>query len=557
MSVTVYILGIVLQAVAGIIALLQLRLAPRKLPWLLIALSSLLIVGRRTAMLHQLIKVNKELADAEVLTLIVSLLFFLGVVLMSRMFRESVHAHETLRESEALLCRSQQIAHVGSWMLDVAANRVTWSDETYRILGLEPQEITATYESFLEFVHPEDRDAVNAAYSGSLREGRGSFEIEHRILRRKTGEIRYVFQKCIHERNAAGIIVRSVGMVQDITERMQAKQALELASAYNRSLIEASLDPLVTIGPDGRITDVNRATEVSTGYNRDDLIGTNFADYFTEPDRAREGYQKVFQAGLVHDYALALGHRDVSKIPVLYNASLYRDKTGQVIGVFAAARDITDLKNVEDALRSSLLEKELLLKEIHHRVKNNLQVVSSLLDLQIRQSTDKVLVEALRDSQHRVRSMALVHEKLYRSAHLSGVNFGDYVKSFTADLFHSYHTDADRVRLQLDVDNSFLPVDVAIPCGLIINELVSNALKHAFPPPDSGTITVSVHKVDSEYVLSVRDTGKGIPVHIDFKSAGTLGLRLVNILAEDQLGGTIELIRENGTEVRVKWKGKG
>jgi PAS domain S-box-containing protein len=137
-----------------------------------------------------------------------------------------IGAEEALRESEASLAKSQEIAHVGSWVLDIATNRLTWSDEVYRIFGLQPQEFEATYQAFLDAVHPEDRAMVNAAYSGSLREGKDVYEIEHRVVRRHTGEIRDVHEKCVHERDSDGVVVRSVGMVQDITEHKLAEKKL-------------------------------------------------------------------------------------------------------------------------------------------------------------------------------------------------------------------------------------------------------------------------------------------------------------------------------------------
>ena len=141
------------------------------------------------------------------------------------------------------------------------------------------------------------------------------------------------------------------------------------------------MEPLVTIGPDGKVMDVNMATETVTGSSRAEVIGSNFSDYFTEPEKAKKGYKKVFMEGFVKDYPLEIQHKDGHVIPVLYNASIYRDDSGNVVGVFAAARDITKQKNAQEQIKKSLSEKNMLLKEIHHRVKNNLMIISSLLNL--------------------------------------------------------------------------------------------------------------------------------------------------------------------------------
>jgi PAS domain S-box-containing protein len=263
-----------------------------------------------------------------------------------------IRAEEVLRSKEGSLAEAQRIAHLGNWDWNIVTNALAWSDEVYRIFGLEPQEFGATYDAFLESVHPEDREPVKEAVNRSLADPNVHYSIEHRIIR-PDGT-----QRVVHERgevafDKAGKPIRMIGTVHDITERKLDEEALRVASAYNRSLIEASLDPLVTIGRDGKITDVNAATEAVTGYSRGELIGTDFLKYFTEPDRARAGYEQVFREGLVRDYALEIRHRDGHITPVLYNASVYRDDAGQVVGVFAAARDITERKRAEEALRQS------------------------------------------------------------------------------------------------------------------------------------------------------------------------------------------------------------
>ena len=154
-------------------------------------------------------------------------------------------------------------------------------------------------------------------------------------------------------KDETGKVIGVASIARDITERKRAEEALRRAAAYNRRLLEASLDPLVTIGPDGKITDVNAATEAATGCSRSELVGTDFADYFTEPEKARSGYQQVFSEGAVRDYPLELRHRDGHVTSVLYNAAVFRDEVGKVVGVFAAARDITERKKAEEALRRS------------------------------------------------------------------------------------------------------------------------------------------------------------------------------------------------------------
>ncbi len=200
-------------------------------------------------------------------------------------------------------------------------------------------------------------------------------------------------------------------------------------------------------------------------------------------------------------------------------------------------------------LQDSVREKEVLLKEIHHRVKNNMQIVSSLLNLQSAYIKDESLREIFRESQNRILSMSLVHEKLYHSKDLANIDFNEYIRVLTHDLLQSYGA-SERIALIMDTEDISLGIDTAIPCGLIINELVSNALEHAFPDRE-GEIRIALHSYDSETELIVADNGVGMPEDVDFRDTDSLGLRLVTILVEDQLQGTIRLERDGGTKFRI------
>jgi two-component sensor histidine kinase len=227
--------------------------------------------------------------------------------------------------------------------------------------------------------------------------------------------------------------------------------------------------------------------------------------------------------------------------------------------LLTAARVIESLQNerrrveAENALRASLQEKEVLLKEIHHRVKNNLQVISSLISLQAQRVEDPAIQDMFLESQHRIRSMALIHDKLYRSPDLARIDFAGYIESLAAHLVHSLQVDPSRVRLVLDIKDVVLDIHSAIPLGLIINELISNALKHAFPWNREGTVRVFLRPAEaSRYRLVVSDDGVGFPAGLDLRKAETLGLQIVTMLAE-QLDGTVSVNREGGTAFTVEF----
>lgn len=218
-----------------------------------------------------------------------------------------------------------------------------------------------------------------------------------------------------------------------------------------------------------------------------------------------------------------------------------------------AQQEILARKKVEKQIRAALDEKEILLKEVHHRVKNNLQIISSLLNLQIGQTTDLGKVSVLRESQNRVRAMALIHEKLYQSEDLNHINFAQYVKSLTDFLHHTYNTQPEQVTIQLDIEDIKLDLDLAIPCGLILNELIANALKYAFPDNRPGKIDISCHRIEEgSFLLQVSDNGIGFPENINVAKAQTLGMKLVTSLVR-QIDGSLEVDGKNGACYRIRF----
>lgn len=255
-----------------------------------------------------------------------------------------------LSRTSAFLRQTQDAIHLGGWEYDVLHQRLAWSPEVYRIHDLEPTDVPCDLQRAVDFYEGESRSKIAHAVERAVRDGE-AFDLE---LEMRTARNRLIWVRAVGQADRVGDrIARVFGSVIDITERKNAEKALARSSAYNRSLIEASLDPLVTIGADGKITDVNAATEIATGHSRLALIGTDFSDYFTDATMARQGYQQVFREGTVHDYPLELRHRDGHTIPVLYNASVYRDVDGAIIGVFAAARDVTAIQRNQRALEQA------------------------------------------------------------------------------------------------------------------------------------------------------------------------------------------------------------
>ena len=227
------------------------------------------------------------------------------------------------------------------------------------------------------------------------------------------------------------------------------------------------------------------------------------------------------------------------------------DNNKKVIGVVVINQDITKFIQIENELKSSLADKEMLMKEIHHRVKNNFQIISSLLSLQINSPKNKSADEILSESRDRIKSMAILHEKLYKSQDINSINFEGYIKGVLNNLQSSYRLKEKNISLEIDIDEVIVSIDSAINLGLIINEIVVNSLKHAFTDKVGGTIIIRLKEKESEQlILIIKDNGKGIPEEIDVDNTDSLGILLINSFVK-QVKGEIKLIRNNGTEFQI------
>ncbi len=335
-----------------------------------------------------------------------------------------------------------------------------------------------------------------------------------------------------------GSLVRAWGSVRDITDTELAERRLRLLA----HTITSTRDSVSITDLDDRILYVNDAFLIMYGYPEEDLLGNNIA-MVRHADGDPALMDRISSSTREGGWNGELINRraDGSLFPVeLWTSTVHNDE-GEPVAMVGVARDITQRKQAEEELRTSLREKEVLLKEIHHRVKNNLQVISSLLSLQAEYLKDEQMVKALKESQNRVRSMALIHEKLYQSRNLAEIDFSDYVRELTSQLIRSYGIGAHGISLNVQASQVLLAVDRAIPCGIIVNELVTNALKYAFPDNEGGRIDVELQPVESGRIrLAVRDNGVGLPANLDFDTSDSLGLTLVRMLA-DQVQGTISV----------------
>ena len=337
---------------------------------------------------------------------------------------------------------------------------------------------------------------------------------------------------------------------ENVTARVRAEREAARSQKQFRDLFELAPDALLLTTDEGRITMVNRRAEKLFGYAREDLLGESVGALLFQVDGARGA--TLSHVALEEMSRLPFGsravRRDGTAFPVDLSVGAIDSAEGPLTAV--AVRDTSERVSAESALRNSLTEKELLLREIHHRVKNNLQIISSLLAMQSDGTSDATAQRLLETSMHRVRSMALIHERLYRSTSLARIDFGDYAHALTISLFRSYNI-TGAVELVVEAEALELNIETAVPCGLILNELVSNALKHAFTDAPTGTLHVLLRReAPGRFSLTVRDTGPGLSPYIDPENTASLGMRLVALLTK-QIRGTFTIEREGGAIIRV------
>ena len=311
---------------------------------------------------------------------------------------------------------------------------------------------------------------------------------------------------------------------------------------------------LVQSDPAGNIVSWNPGAERLFGYTTEDVLGKKFFLLLMPEDESKEELTSASN-GDHNELARWLVRRDGSRFWARWITEPIRDETGVFRGTARIIRDETERAQSEASIKGSLAEKEELLKEVHHRVKNNLQVITSLLNMQSRQIENPEVLSHFEEARNRVFSIAAIHELLYRSVSFSGIDLAAYARQLAPDLVRFYNVQ-DRIRLSVVGDGVTLELERAVPYGLLLNELISNACKHAFPGTETGNIMVSFGREDGDIELSVSDDGQGLPQGFDYQRAPSLGLKLVRSLAR-QLRGSAEMQSGGGTTVRVRFPETG
>jgi PAS domain S-box-containing protein len=435
------------------------------------------------------------------------------------------------------------------WIASPDGLQRTYVSPAYeQIWGRACESVYEDPESWITAIYYEDTARVRAAIAGQVS---GKFDEEYRIVQ-PDWSVRWIRDTAFPVRDASGQVCRIVGIAQDITPQKEAEERVKTTSLLLSTLIDNLPVGIVVEDQSRRVMHVNQAfcKMFDVEAPRESLVGVDSRLVYAQ----QQPYAKRIDQ-IIRERKPCRGEEIVSKddrifscdyIPLLVDGN-YHYHLWQY-------DDITERRLYEERIHTSLKEKEVLLKEIHHRVKNNLQVISSLLYLQGSQIRDYQTAQVFKDSQSRVKAMALVHERLYRSSDLARIDFAGYVQDVTHHLLRSYESSQRNIRLKIEVDPVSLNIDTAIPCALIVNELVSNSLKYAFPNALDGEIRIRLTQRDDENLnLVISDNGIGFPHDFSMERTDSLGLQLVHNLTS-QLNGTVRCRNNDGAEIDIRFK---
>lgn len=470
---------------------------------------------------------------------------FRGIV---RDVTERKLADEEIRRSEEKYRTYIKNAPNGVFIMDLEGRFIEVNRAAHRDIGYTEEEMLSmsVSELFSPYGHEENFKHFNRL----LHEGRSSGEV---LIRKKDGTDCYFFVEAVRLSDD-----KSIGFSIDISKRKEIEKALRESEEKYRTIIEKIEDGYYEVDLAGNFTFFNDSLCRIQGYSRDELMGMNYK-YYLDNDNAKRVYKtfnEVYKTGKpTKAFDWEIIRKDGSKRFIEDSIALVCDASGKPAGFMGIVRDITERKQTEDKIKESLEEKEILLKEIHHRIKNNFQIITSLLRLQEGRFKDKELLDIYRTSQNRIRAMALVHERLYQSDDLARIDFDDYIRKIATELHQVFLVDPKRIVLDINAEKVQLSIDKAIPLGLIINELLTNSIKYAFPKGlrRKGKIAISLTKQDDVIELIFSDNGVGIPESLDMNNSGTLGMKLISLLT-NQLDGEVQLYRGEGTKIVVRFR---
>lgn len=459
-----------------------------------------------------------------------------------------------LEAEQQRLKKAQKLARIGWWSYEAKENRVIWSDVLFDILGVDKQNFQGTFEDFYELVHPDDR----AKLAGVMERAEQSEKNLNYVLRlqsQKTDEIIHARCRAKSELDEHGKLDRLSGVLQDVTDQKKAQDELKRRKELFESLFLDSPVAIVMIDTEGTIQKLNKSFEELFGYSEEELIGKDLLKHQLPEERydeTEEIYKNVFSnEGTSKYYEDQRITKDGEEKDLLVGA-LPVMVEGEPIAAFGIYTDITKLRKTERNLKDSLKEKEILLSEIHHRVKNNLAVISGLLLLEsMNWEEESTVYKVLMQSKLRIHSMAKIHEKLYDSKDFANLNLENYVSELVDTISQTMNVEEHRININIECDDILLNINQALPSALIINELVTNSFKYAFDRDQNNELEVKLLEDNNTIHVLIADNGPGLPADFKTMADTSLGHQLVRQLVK-QLDGDINVISEENKGTRYE-----
>jgi PAS domain S-box-containing protein len=437
----------------------------------------------------------------------------------------------------------QELADLGSWRWDLKNNSLFWSPKVYDIYDIADVSQKPSVERFMEKVHPDDKPIVEDVLN-RITSGDPFIDFEHRLVTEE-GEVRWVRHSGQINYTADGSVSHVIGAVQDITSQVAAKKKLEKEKELSDQIINSLPISFFMFDQKGNAIRWNDYFRKATGLNDIKISYMDPLDYFPQDQKERvaEAVKQVYEEGEATVQA-KFRNADGTEVPFLYSASLFEgDHETYMIGT---GQDISELKEYQEELDQSLKEKEVLLAEIHHRVKNNLAIISGLLQLEAFSVENEHTQKILKNSQMRIQSMATIHEMLYEAENFHDLSFEGFVEQIISSVREVYHQENQKISFSIDIKSINLNINQAVPCGLIINELITNAYKHAFDDKQEGYISIVGEKSDSNIQFTVKDNGEGLPADFSIEKQSSLGFTLISSLIS-QLGAELTVKSGEGT----------
>jgi len=457
-------------------------------------------------------------------------------------------AHLALEESRNKYLDLYEFAPVGYLTLTDTALVEEVNLTGALLLGIVRRKLIHT--RFRRIIVPKDHDVWDRYFMTLLKTGEKQiFDIE---LMHSNGTVFPARLECIRiKENDAHPGVRIA--ISDITRQKAAEAAIRESEERFWRLFSEIPIPYQSLDGDGRLMEVSPQWLEVFGYTREEVIGRGFWEFVAPENRemVREVFNRFRETGAVSNVEIRMETKDGSELLVLYTGRIGHNLDGSFRQTYCILENITDRKHAEEKLVASVLEKEVLLREIHHRVKNNLQLISGLLDMTRMSSKDEATNSIFTDMMLKIQTMAQIHNRLYESKQFGKIDITSQFREQVIALSNIFSHDGHEIRCEITPGIVYLPVDQALPCALVVNEILSNAYKHAFKGRKHGKIDIISLLENGRVRITVHDNGIGLPDNFDISRTNGLGLQLVRTLVQHQLKGSLTFLSENGTEVRI------